>query len=76
MSDEARQRRAQQRAAKMTLVKSQITNQAPEVAPITGPQGVSLAFELTRMSWAMAGLPMPTYTRHTIPIVFAPSPRR
>lgn len=43
-----------------------------DAAPIRGAEAVSLVYQLTRMSWSLAGRSFPTYARKDIPFRFVP----
>lgn len=72
MSDEARRLRAQERLGRVTLRKANLYEEGPTIAFANRSEAVALAFELTKYSWAVAGLAMPTYSRATMPFRFVP----
>lgn len=76
MSDELRARRAEERRARAVLVRTQISDHSADACPISGEEALSLATQLTRHAWAMAGLHLPSYSRHDIPIRFVDSAHR
>ena len=64
--------RAQARSERMTLHKSRLGEPEADLDPIFGADAISLLSRLTRSSYSLAGRPMPTYTRATIPCRFVP----
>jgi hypothetical protein len=43
-----------------------------DLAPISGPEAITLVRQLTAESWSLAGLAAPSYTRDRIPWRFVP----
>ena len=54
------------------LRKGRLSDPEQDPVPLDGPDAVSLVAALTRESWALAGLPMPEYTRAETPYRFVP----
>ena len=59
----------------MTLRKGRLQAREEDLSPIAGAEAVSLVQKLTDESWALAGLPFPSYTRAEIPCRFVPRRR-
>jgi hypothetical protein len=64
--------RAKARAQRMIVRK--VRPGAPDVdlTPVSGDEAIALVHQLTRTSYALAGLPWPTYPRSNIPVKFVP----
>lgn len=67
-----RRERAEARRARMTIVRTPEGAGAPDPVPVQGAEAISLVTQLTRESWSLAGLPLPSYERSAIPFRFAP----
>jgi hypothetical protein len=66
------ERRAQARRATMTLRKAHLGDPEVDLTPVFGAEAVSLVHRLTRMSYSLAGHPLPVYPRAQIPCRFVP----
>jgi hypothetical protein len=66
------EKRAQARASRMTLHKGHLGQPIADESSPSGSDGISLAYRLTRASYAMAGQPLPAYPRDQIPCRFVP----
>ena len=64
--------RAQARRERMTLHKGRLGEPEVDFSPVSGAEALSLVHRLTLTSFALAGLPQPTYTRAQIPFRFVP----
>ncbi len=73
-TDDAAQR-AKLRALRMTVRKSRLGEPEVDVVPTFGPHAISLVYQLTVHSYALAGVPLPDYTRAAIPWRFVPRPK-
>ena len=73
--DAERRRRADARRGRITLRKSHLQTLEADLSPVRGAEALSLVTRLTRESWAMAGLPEPTYSRAQTPCRFVPRSR-
>lgn len=73
--DEERRRRAAARRERITLRKSRLQPVEADLSPVRGAEAISLVTRLTRESWALAGLPEPTYARAETPIRLVPRSR-
>lgn len=60
----------------MVLRKTSLHADEVDLAPVGGPEAISLVHRLTRESWSLAGLAEPTYARSETPVRFVPRPRR
>lgn len=74
MSEFAREVRAVERRARMTLSKTTLGPHEADCDPVRGAEAMSLVHRLTRESWAFSGLPEPNYSRDQIPCRFVPWP--
>lgn len=54
----------------MILRKTQLSKREDDLSPIQGAAAISLAARLSRHSWSLAGLAVPTYSRSQVPIRF------
>jgi hypothetical protein len=72
MSATDRARRAEARRKSAVLHRTRLRRRELELDPVAGAAAVALVAQLTRESWAEAGLPLPTYTRAEVPIRFVP----
>jgi hypothetical protein len=61
------EKRAQARASRMTLHKGHLGQPTVDQDVLFGSDAVSLAYRLTRASYALAGQPAPAYPRDQIP---------
>ena len=75
MQDVGRRRRAEARRARAVLYKTCLSPRERDLAPVRGPDAVSLVLHLTRESYSLAGLAEPSYAREQIPCRFVPWPR-
>jgi len=71
-----RRSRAESRRSRVVLHKTLLHGGDADLASVRGPEAVSLVHRLTRESWSLAGLSVPSYTRSETPIRFVPRPRR
>jgi hypothetical protein len=76
MANVDRRSRAEGRRSRVVLRKSLLHAWDGDVAPVSGPEAVSLVHQLTRESWSLAGLAEHSYTRAETPVRFVPRPRR
>ena len=74
MGEAERRARAVARRGRATLRKTRL-HADPDEPPLRGPEAVSLVHRLTLESWSLAGLELPRYARHEIPIRFVLRPR-
>ena len=72
MSEADRNARARARQGRAILRKTRLQRSEADLAPMSGPDAVSLVRQLTAESWSLAGLELPTYTRDRIPWRFVP----
>jgi hypothetical protein len=70
MSDSDRETRAAARSKVAVLHRTRLHPVEVDLAPTVGVAAVTLVQCLTRETWAMAGLPVPTYSRAFIPVKF------
>lgn len=66
------QSRAKARSERMMLHKTRLGEAETDLSPIAGAEAITLVSRLTRTSYALAGRPLPTYTRGAIPCRFVP----
>jgi hypothetical protein len=67
--DRARATRAAQRAKTMQVRLEPLhSGREHDFSPVFGGEAVALAAELSRSAWTLAGHPLPTYTRATMPL--------
>jgi len=64
--------RADLRRTRAVLNRTRLQRIEPDPVPVSGPAALSLVDQLTRESWAVAGLDMPLYGRTDIPVRFVP----
>ena len=64
------EKRAQARASRMTLYKDRLGQPIVDPDGVFGSDAISLAYRLTRASYALAGQPIPAYPRDQIPCRF------
>ncbi len=57
----------------MILRKGRLGEPDVDIVPVSGADTISLASRLTRLSYALAGRPFPTYAGAQIPCRFVPS---
>ncbi len=50
--------------------RARLTDKEGDLSPVFGAEAIALAVRLTRESFALAGIPVPTYTRQAIPVRF------
>jgi hypothetical protein len=74
MEDVGRRQRAEARRARAVLHKTHLSPNERDLAPVSGPDAVSLVLHLTRESYSLAGLEEPTYTRDQTPYRFVRRP--
>jgi hypothetical protein len=60
----------------MVLHKAHLGEPEVDLSPVFGSDAISLVYRLTRMSYALAGQPLPTYRREQIPCKFIRWPAR
>ena len=60
------ERRAQARRARVTLRKSHLGDPEADAIPVFGAEAVSLVHRLTRMSYSLAGHPLPVRARSEV----------
>ena len=75
MEDVGRRQRAEARRARAVLHKTHLSPNEPDLAPVCGPDAMSLVMHLTRESYSLAGLEEPKYTRDQTPYRFVPRPQ-
>lgn len=71
-AENARRARAEARRRTATLRRGTLRAQEPDLSPVSGPMALTLVTRLTLESWALSGLPLPTYTRDATPYRFVP----
>lgn len=78
MSDpeQERRERAEDRRRTAVLRKTRLDDEEAEFDPIRGAEAISLAWRLTRESWALAGKEIPAYGGAAIPWRFVPRPKQ
>jgi hypothetical protein len=76
MRDESRRQRAEARKARIILHKTRLANRERDLSPIRGAEALTLASQLTRESYRLAGIPEPQYARREIPCRFVPWPTK
>jgi hypothetical protein len=64
------ERRAYERRTRMSLHKARVGEPEVDLSPVFGAEAVSLVHRLTRMSYSLAGHPLPTYPRAQMPCRF------
>ena len=72
MSDEDRRRRAEDRRLGMTLRRTRVGEPEHDLSPVRGAEAISLATQLTRMSFGLAAIAASEYPRSEIPVRFVP----
>jgi hypothetical protein len=70
------QRRAQERRERMVLRKGHLGDPEIDMSPVFGAEALTLVHRLTRMSYALANQPLPSYCRAEIPCNFVRRPSR
>ena len=68
--------RAKSGSERMTLRKARLGEPEADLDPVFGADAISLVSRLTRLSYSLAGRPMPTYARAAIPCRFVPWPEQ
>lgn len=71
-SETARRSRAEGRRTTATLRRGRLQSDEPDLSPLRGPEALTLVTQLTRESWSLSGLGVPTYTRDAVPCRFVP----
>ncbi len=71
-NDEARERRARERRASLTLKKTTLEEAHRPLHLLRGAAAVSLVKTLTDEAWMLSGRPLPDYPRDRVPIRFVP----
>lgn len=56
----------------MVLHRATLERHELDLQPVRGEEAISLVTVLTRESWSAAGLPVPDYSRESIPVRFVP----
>lgn len=74
MSVSDREARAEARKRRAVLRKTSLTDRAPgdDLDPVRGAEAVSLAHQLSRECWGLAGNDVPSYPREQTPCRFVP----
>ena len=70
MSDDERKARAEARRLRAVLRKGTLGEREHDFDPVFGAAAIALVTRLSEESWALAGLPWPSYTRREIPCRF------
>lgn len=65
-----RRQRAEERRAKMTVRRTSLEAGEEDLNPVFGEDAISLLTQLSRESFQMAGMDVPSYARNAIPCVF------
>jgi len=74
MSDDERRERARERVSRMTLRKGRLDREPADPDVVRGEAALSLVATLSRESWSLARLPMPSYGRAEVPCRFIRDP--
>jgi hypothetical protein len=74
--DADRRKRAEARKERAILHKTTLGSQERDLSPVKGAEGIALALQLTRESYALSGQPIPQYTRAETPYRFVPWPKK
>lgn len=70
MSDDERRARAEERRLRTVLRKGTLGDREHDFDPVFGSAALSLVTRLSEESWALSGLPLPSYSRQEIPCRF------
>ncbi len=73
-ADPDRMARAAQRARTITIRKTTVGHEQ-DLSPIRGADAISLATQLSREAFSLAGHAVPAYAREHIPVRFVPRRR-
>jgi hypothetical protein len=66
----ARRVRAEKRRTTTLLRRTKLMRQEEDFSPVSGPDALSLVTRLTRESWSLSDLDVPTYSREATPYRF------
>ncbi|MFC1706407.1 hypothetical protein ACFL59_06220 [Planctomycetota bacterium] len=72
MSEPERRRRAEERWRRMTVRRTHLGAAEPDLKTVRGTAAVSLVSQLTRESWSLGGLAIPSYSRSETAYRFVP----
>lgn len=72
-ADSERMERAARRASMMRIHKATLGHEI-DLSPIRGASAISLATQLSREAFSLAGREQPTYPRESIPVHFVRRP--
>jgi hypothetical protein len=74
-SESGRRQRAVRRAEIMSIRKGTLGSGDVDLCPIRGADAITLAIQLSREAFSLAGQPSPQYERSQIPVHFVPRRR-
>jgi len=68
VSNEERRARAEKRRSIATVRLVSLEEAATDPFPVSGLEGILLAWELSKQAWSLSGKPFPSYDRANLPI--------
>jgi len=68
VGDSERKARAEERRRTTTVKVVSLSEQKIDPFPVSGVEGISLAWQISKQAWSLSGKPWPAYDRANIPI--------